>query len=109
MNFHTKAFTFLLLLGLASLASAHGSLPSATPTAKTLHSQSPLGQARSVQDGSAPDVRGLIEVLPLVDGWLAFLEPALGNDLERQHFLNDLLPFFSVRLLLGRKIGRAHV
>ncbi len=42
MNFHTKAFTFLLLLGLASLASAHGSLPSATPTAKTLHSRTPF-------------------------------------------------------------------
>mgnify|MGYP000141445223 CR=1 FL=1 len=45
INFHTKAFTFLLLLGLASLASAHGSLPSATPTTKTLPSHSPLGQA----------------------------------------------------------------
>ena len=37
-----------------------------------------------------------------MDSWLTFLEPALGNDLERQHFLNDLLPFFSVWLLIGR-------
>ena len=61
-----------------------------------------FSQTRSVQDGSASDVSGLIEVLSLMDSWLTFLEPALGNDLERQHFLNDLLPFFSVWLLLGR-------
>ena len=45
LNFHAKAFTFLLLLCLASLATVHGSLPSATPTAEILHSQSPLNKA----------------------------------------------------------------
>ncbi len=41
MNFHTKAF-IPLLLGLASLATVHGSLPSTTPTAETLHSRTPF-------------------------------------------------------------------
>jgi len=54
INFHTKAFTFLLLLGLASLATVHDSLPSATSTAKTIHARTALGQAPLVNNKNRP-------------------------------------------------------
>src|SRR5947199_10794779 len=63
-------------------------------------------QETSIQRHAAADVGGHVEVFAVVNGRLALLEAALGNDLQRQHALAHLRPRLAIRLavLLGQQL-----
>src|ERR1044071_8978646 len=60
----------------------------------------------SIEGHTAADIGGHVEVFTVVDGGFAFLESALGNDVQRQHTLAHFRPGFPIGLamLLGQQL-----